>query len=220
MMNKEKQWAGYYAPYFSKANKEGVNALDILDKEWCLGRKTAEECVLPHLSENSIVLEIACGIGRVSRFMAPHCKLLYCTDILEEALREVKKNLKDFNNVIFQKTNGYDLRGFNAEYFDCVYSFTSFFHFDFELVVNYFGEIKRVLNPRGIGIIEFKKWIDKKDVIQLLNKIERLGGTKKYEAELDKWRYVSKEMLRVLCDYYDLEVVDDNVTKFTFRKQK
>jgi hypothetical protein len=93
-----------------------------------------------------------------------------------------------------------------------------FFHFDFELVVAYFGEIKRILKPEGIGIIEFKRWVDKQDVIQLLEKIENQGGIKKYEAEIDKWRYVSKEMLKILCDFYDLTVIDDDVTKYTFKK--
>jgi ubiquinone/menaquinone biosynthesis C-methylase UbiE len=217
-MKKEKQWEGYYTPYLFKAQKKGVTTLEVLDKEWFDGRTTAELCVLPHISKHSTVLEIACGIGRVSRFVAPRCKHLYCTDILEEALTEVKKNLQGFENVSFKKTNGYDLREFDADYFDCVYSFTAFFHFDFELVVNYFNEIKRVLKSGGTGIIEFKRWTDKQDVVQLLNKIEEQGGVRKYETELDKWRYVSKEMLKVLCDYYDLRVIDDDVTKFTFRK--
>lgn len=217
-MEKEKQWEGYYTYYFSEAARRGVNPLEVLDEQWFDGRRTAEVCVLPYISKESTVLEIACGIGRVSRFVAPHCKYLYCTDVLEEALSEVMKNLKHFKNVSFQKTNGYDLRGFKAEYFECVYSFTAFFHFDFELVANYFSEIKRVLKPGGIAVVEFKRWIGNRDVIELLDKIEHQGGIKKYEVELDKWRYVSKEMLEVLCAYYDLRVIYDDITKYTFRK--
>ena len=218
-MNKENQWKGYYSKYHSEADRKGIDALEILDEQWYNGRKTAKESVLPYISKNSIVLEIACGIGRVSRYVAPEVKHLHCMDILDEALSEVKKNLRLFNNVIFHKANGYDLSGFNDGYFDCIYSFTAFFHFDFELVVNYFCEIQRVLKPEGIGIIEFKQWKNEKDIIQLLNKIEEQGGIKKYEAQLDKWRYVSKEMLKVLCDYYDLKVIDDDMTIFTFRKK-
>ena len=111
---------------------------------------------------------------------------MFCSDIIDEALTEAKINLKDFNNVSFQKINGYDLRVFDDNYFDLVYSFTTFFHFDFELVLKYFEEIKRVLKPAGIAIIEFKRWQDKKDVTELLEKIEAQGGIETYEKELDK----------------------------------
>jgi SAM-dependent methyltransferase len=218
-MEKEQLWKGYYNYYLAEANRKGVNPVAILDERWFDGRTLAETCVLPYICQNSVVLEIACGIGRVSRFVWPRCKDLYCVDILEEALVEIKKTLRNSPNVYYQKTSGYDLSSFNADFFDCVYSFATFFHFDFELVVNYFCEIKRILKPGGIGIIEFKRWVDKQDVIQLLEKIEHRGGIKRYEAEIDKWRYVSKEMLEILCDFYDLTVIDDDVTNYTFRKR-
>jgi len=210
-------WRGYYRPYVERAKERGVNAVQLLDEEWYDGRKSAE-CVRPYVSRDSVVLEIACGIGRVSRFVAPHCRHLSCADILEEALREARRNLAVFDNVSFHEINGYDLRGFGTEEFDCVYSFTTFFHFDFELVVHYFAEMGRVLKPGGIGLIEFKRWCDDRDLDQLLSKIERVGGIEKYETKLDKWRYVSKEMLRILCARYRLDVLDDDTTKYTFRK--
>jgi len=216
-MEKHQEWKGYYDYYLAEAQRQGVNPLKVLDEQWFDGRTTAES-VLPHISSDSNVLEIACGIGRVSRFIAPRCRQLHCADILDEALLEVRRQLAAFQNVSFDRINGYDLSGYDADSFDCVFSFTAFFHFDFELVVRYFAEIKRVLKPGAVGIIEFKRWKDRQDVVQLLEKIEEQGGLAAYERELDKWRYVSKEMLRVLCDFYDLRIVDDDVTKFTFRK--
>lgn len=217
--DKEDRWKGYYSYYFSEARRKGVDAVDVLDEQWADGRETAE-CVVRYISQTSLVLEIACGIGRVSRFVAPRCRHLYCTDILEEALREARKSLKDFANVSFHRTNGYDLGGFAAETFDCVYSFTTFFHFDLELVVQYFREIKRVLKPGGFGIIEFMRFERQEDLVQLLEKIEHQGGIEKYEAQLDKWRYVSSEMLGLLCQYHDFEVIDDTVAQFTFRRSR
>ena len=216
-MEKQQEWQGYYGYYLSEARRKGVNPLDVLDEQWFDGRTNAQ-CVLPYICADSDVLEIACGIGRISRFIAPHCRGLHCADILDEALAEARLQLGEFHNISFDKINGYDLAVYKSDLFDCVYSFATFFHFDFELVVRYLAEIKRVLKPGGIAIIEFKQWKDKRDVLQLLEKIAHQGGLKIYHAELDKWRYVSKEMLAVLCDFYDLQVIDQDVTKFTFRK--
>jgi len=69
-----------------------------------------------------------------------------------------------------------------------------------------------------VAIIEFKRWIGKEDLDQLLQKIEQQGGIKVYEAEVDKWRYVSNDMLKVVCDYFGLTIINDDLTKFTFQK--
>jgi ubiquinone/menaquinone biosynthesis C-methylase UbiE len=215
--SKEDRWKGYYDYYFSEARRHGTRPVAVLDEQWADGQDTAQR-VLSYVSSASIVLEIACGIGRVSRFVAPRCGRLYCTDILDEALREAKETLKGNHNVSFHKTNGYDLAEFGGGTIDCVYSFTAFFHFDFELVVLYFREVERVLRPGGTGIIEFKRWSEPQDVTELLEKIESQGGIRQYEAMLDKWRYVSAGMVRRLCEHYGLDVIDDDVRRFTFRK--
>lgn len=215
---KAKTWNGYFEDYVQRARERGIEPVALLDEEWYDGKKTAESSVLPYISPESVVLEIACGVGRVSRHVASHCKQLCCTDILAEALSQTKHELRQFDNVVFRLLNGYDLEGFADNRFDCVYSFTTFFHFDFELVVVYFAEIKRVLKPGGIAVLEFKRWQDAQDVRQLLDKIESRGGIREYEADLDKWRYVSVEMLKLLCDYFEFDVVGQNLTRFAFRK--
>ena len=89
-MDKEQQWQGYYQPYLAHARRLGVNPLTLLDEQWADGRQTALS-VLPHVSGSSVVLEIACGICRVSRHVAPHCHRLHCADILDEALAEARR---------------------------------------------------------------------------------------------------------------------------------
>lgn len=218
-INKEGEWQGYYSDYVRRAKIKGISALEMLDQEWADGLKTAQNFVAPYIKKDFVVLEIACGIGRVSRFVAPYCRQLYCADILDSALVLCKNNLKNFKNVSFSKINGYDLKCFQNNFFDLVYSFTAFFHFDFELVVNYFFEIRRVLKPNGIAIIEFKQWKSEKDIVQLLNKIQEAGGIEKYEKKLGKWRYVSADALKVLCDYCQFKILDKGTTKFSFQKK-
>lgn len=216
-IDKAQQWRGYYAYYLYEARAQGVAPVAVLDQQWFDGRTNAMS-VLPYLNENSEVLEIACGIGRVGRFVAPHCRQLHCADILDEALAQARITLGQFKNVLFETINGYDLSRYQADYFDCVYSFTTFFHFDFELVVGYFGEIHRVLKSGGVAMIEFMQCKDADDIENLVEKIAHQGGLRIYHTELDKWRYVSAEMLRVLCAHYGFQILDENIGKFTFRK--
>jgi hypothetical protein len=75
------------------------------------------------------------------------------------------------------------------------------------------------LKPEGIVIIEFKRWKSRIDVIELLDKIKAQGGLEKYENDLDKWRYVSVEMLEILCDYFNFKIIDKNIIRFTFKNQ-
>jgi hypothetical protein len=71
--------------------------LDVLDQQWFDGRTNAQ-CVLPHIAADSEVLEIACGIGRISRFIAPHLRRLHCADILTKPSRKLNQ-LGEFHNI-------------------------------------------------------------------------------------------------------------------------
>lgn len=215
---KETTWDGYFHCYRRAAHERGLTPQELLDEQWADGRETAETSVLPHLTPKSDVLEIACGLGRVSRFVAPHCRSLCCTDILDDALEGCQESLAGASNVRFVKTNGYDLVEFADGSFDCVYSFTAFFHLDWEVVVGYFAEIRRVLRRGGTAILEFKQWRRTADVEQLIAKIEKVGGVAAYESQLEKWRYVSPDMLDLLCDYFDLVPIDRDATHYTCRK--
>jgi SAM-dependent methyltransferase len=211
------QWRHYYDHLIERARRDGVTTAEAINRGWADPRQMAD-VVLPYLAPDAIVLEIACGVGRISRLVAPHCGRLYCADILPDALNEAKAASAHLTNVSFHQTNGYDLHEFEAGMFDAVFSFTSFFHFDLELVLQYFSEITRVLKAGGVAVIEFKKLSEQPELDQLVTKIASHGGIEAYEAMLDKWRYVSIEMLELLCRHCGLEIIDDNVTRFTFRK--
>ena len=216
-VQKSLQWRRYYDHLIKRARRDGVTTAEAIDHGWGNPRQMAD-VVLPYLAHDAIVLEIASGVGRISRVVAPHCGRLHCADILPEALNEAKAALANFANVSFHQTNGYDLREFEPGMFDAVFSFTSFFHFDLELVLQYFGEIARVLKAGGVAVIEFKKFSEERELDQLVTTIASHGGIEAYDAMLDKWRYVSIEMLALVCRHCGLDVVNDDVTRFTCRK--
>jgi len=61
-MDKQQEWQGYYDYYFAEARCRSGSPLDVLDQQWFDGRTTAQD-VLPYISTESTVLEIACGIA-------------------------------------------------------------------------------------------------------------------------------------------------------------
>lgn len=60
-----------------------------------LGKVIAEE-----INNKDTVLECACGTGNISRHIAAKCKLLVATDYSAGMLKQTKRNLRDFHNVI------------------------------------------------------------------------------------------------------------------------
>jgi ubiquinone/menaquinone biosynthesis C-methylase UbiE len=216
-MGKENGWVEYYRHYLREGEEHGTSPLDLQDETYRASSKDLiTRFVLPHLREDHAALEIGSGIGRLSRFVAPRCKTLVCVDILEGALQEAQRILADSPNIEFEKINGYDLSNFPAKRFDVVYSFGTFFHFDFELVVHYLSEIRRVLKKKGVGVVEFKQ-LTTVELEALLRKIEN-RGIETYEAHAGKFRYVTPEMLRVVCEHFGLTVLNEEFSGFTFMK--
>lgn len=215
-MPQEKTWKGYYKDYVKRALLKNTTVVKLLDEEWYDG-KTSSKDVLKHVKKNSVVLEIGCGAGRVSSYVAPHCKKLFCVDILDEALKLAKNELEQFDNVEFKKVNGYDLKCFPDKRFDLVYSFATFIHFDFELALAYLKEIKRVLKKNGIFVIEFHPMDEIKYLKKLEKKILKRGGIAYYTHDLDKWRFFSKEWVKLLSEYLNFIILDDNLWCLTGR---
>ncbi len=218
--DKQTQWQGYFDGFWHWPERRGVDPRELLLKGGVEGKQEAEGYVLPYISKDSHALEIAAGLGRISRFVAPACRQLTCTDIHDQSIQGLRQNLATCNNVCVEMTNGYDLATFANESFDCVYSFSAFFHMDLELVVNYFTEIARVLKPGGVGILQFKAMKTPENLQELLKKIDSSRDLTRYEHTLDKWRYIALENLELLCRHNDLDIVDPRIGHFTFTKRR
>lgn len=166
-----KYWERDFAQHEKKArNNNYESILDYLDVNWCPGKKFYE-ILKPYITPNSVILEIGCGLGRISRWVISNSfGQLYLTDISEVILRKAKKILKNRKNVFFERITGEGPSIFKKHKFDIVFSFGTFFHFDIQQVYNYFTEIHRVLKSGGICIIEFKDLTDNaifKDFLEL-----------------------------------------------------
>jgi ubiquinone/menaquinone biosynthesis C-methylase UbiE len=105
---------------------------------------------------NVNVLEIGCGIGRLSEFIAPKVEKLFAIDISEEMISQGRKRLNHINNIELYSTDGVSLP-LGSDSVEIVFSFIVFQHMPSkEIVRKNMEEISRVLRVGGIAKIQLR----------------------------------------------------------------
>lgn len=61
------------------------------------------------ITKDSICLDVGCGSGRWSKFVAPSVKKIYCLDPSINALNVARNNLSNFSNCIFLNESAHDI---------------------------------------------------------------------------------------------------------------
>lgn len=149
------------APYYILTNKS-ISASETKFKQ--SGEKDVQENFLNDeiirsvigYDKKSKVLEIGCGIGRLSEFIAPHVDRLYGIDISDEMISRAKKRLDNHKNTIFMATDGIHFP-LESESVDVIFSFIVFQHMpSVDVVRRNIEEISRVLRPGGIAKIQLR----------------------------------------------------------------
>jgi SAM-dependent methyltransferase len=94
------------------------------------------------------VLEIGCGVGRVTRALADIFGEVHAVDVSGEMIRLARRALADKPNVFLHQNNGMDLSVLGDLEFDFALSFIVFQHIpDLGVIENYVREVHRVLRP-------------------------------------------------------------------------
>lgn len=94
------------------------------------------------------ILEIGCGVGRVTRALAALFGEIHGVDVSGEMIARAREFLRDYSNVHLHQNNGTDLSFLPEESFDFAYSGLVFQHIpDRKVIENYVAEVARVLKP-------------------------------------------------------------------------
>jgi SAM-dependent methyltransferase len=94
-------------------------------------------------------LEIGCGIGRMTRWLAGAFQQVVGMDISPEMIERARSY--NVANARFELGSGRDLRGIDPCSVDFVFSYIVFQHIpDRNVILEYFKEIGRVLRPGGL----------------------------------------------------------------------
>lgn len=117
-----------------------------------------DELLMSNLTPTAekIALEIGCGIGRLSEFLAPHFRKLYAVDISEEMINQAKGRLVSIKNIDFIATDGVSFP-IPSSSVDFVFSFIVFQHMPDKAVIRKnMEEIARVLQTKGVAKVQLR----------------------------------------------------------------
>lgn len=122
----------------------GVQALDRL-----LGVLGAE------LSPDDVVVDIGCGIGRLTRPLAARTRSVIAIDVSSEMLAEARRLNPDLEHVEWVHGDGESLRPLADASADACVSHVVFRHIpDPQITLGYIREMGRVLRPGGFAAFE------------------------------------------------------------------
>jgi SAM-dependent methyltransferase len=96
--------------------------------------------------EQMTMLEIGCGPGRMTRYLADIFGDVRAVDVSSEMLALAKVNLADKDNVRLYETNGIDLGPFESQLFDFTFCSGVFHHLPLrEIIIAYLRAVHRTL---------------------------------------------------------------------------
>ncbi len=129
------------------------------DEFFSSGRRTVAEEILTDMinicqgkdPQQMSVLEIGCGVGRVTRALAELFGTVHAVDISEEMIAQARQALAEVPNVRLYCNNGRDLSVLGGIRVDFAFSCIVFQHIPSrEVIENYVREVHRVLRPGGL----------------------------------------------------------------------
>jgi len=101
------------------------------------------------LNSNMKVLDLACGMGRTCKWVAPQVKKYVGVDFIPKMIEKAKEYNKEISNAEFHVNDGQSIKIFDDESFDVVYAELAFQHMEKPIQNSYVPEVFRVLKNGG-----------------------------------------------------------------------
>lgn len=143
------EWDKYYKEAEGMANGQFENIIKPFIDKFSLFNST------------SVVLDFACGRGRIANIIKDKCRNLICYDISKEAINYCKERFSEYKNIkyIIGKENKINLED---NCIDFIYSWDAMVHFNYRNIDIYLHEFFRVLKPGGYVFIHHSNLLNNK----------------------------------------------------------
>lgn len=106
------------------------------------------------LNSSDVIIDYGCGIGRVTRYMASYCGSIIGLDICTKFIELARQRNADLSNIRFESVLDYKNQTNVADF---IFSLMVLQHNNASDRLIIINDIKRLLKPSGISIINFPK---------------------------------------------------------------
>ena len=110
------------------------------------------------LTKDTVILDLACGLGRVAKFIAPNVKKYVGVDFSKNMIKKATERYADYQNIEFHHNDGRTLKEFSNSTFDIVFCELGFQHMEKDVASSYINEVHRVLKNNGIFLAQIPKF--------------------------------------------------------------
>ena len=136
------------------------------------GRHDAGEILGPLIRPSDTVLDLGCGIGRVTRYVAPLCGEVWAVDISPQMLELARSRLAELPNVRFALSKEALLTEPPTASVDFAYSLLTLQHVEREHAFALMREVRRVLRPGGCAHFTFPNLLSDEYLHAFLHYVE------------------------------------------------
>jgi SAM-dependent methyltransferase len=156
----EKSWDATFARWIAEAKRAGVDPNDVGDQDW--GGPALDACtarLFPHLTRESVVLELGPGSGRYTRHVLPRCREMVLVDYSKLVCEWLSEYLKGKGRFRVHHIDRPALPMIDAASIDFVFANGVFEHIDPDETDFFLQEFFRVLKPGGTLWFNFDNFL-------------------------------------------------------------
>lgn len=133
--------------------------------------------ILPYVSEDTAVIEVAPGHGRWSEFLIAHAGRVHLVDLNDACIEACRQRFAAHEQVTYAVTDGRSLPGVADATVDFIWSYDSFVHIEPDAIAGYLREFARALRVGGRAVIHHA---GRRDSMLRYSFLARLGPPGRY----------------------------------------